>query len=69
MSSTLKGYIESELQGAFGDDFEGRSKYAAAIAKAVQQYLNSDVRVLPGQATVGGPTAQATVSPGLLTAP
>lgn len=78
----LKSEIESKLSAAFGGDFEGEanprlSQYAGAISEAVskivaqsvQQYLNNDVRVLPGQATVGGPTAQATVSPGLLTAP
>lgn len=52
-------------------------KLAAAIAEAVaveiQKYLNTQVKVVPGQVvvTAGGPTNQAgaTTTPGALTAP
>lgn len=66
---SLKGYIEDELAKAFGEDFEGRSKYAAAMATAIKTYLRDDVQVKPGQSTAGGPSSQKTVSPGSLIAP
>jgi hypothetical protein len=70
MSSTLSGYIQSELKKAYkGDEYFETNKFADAMALAIQMYLNSNVKVNPGQATVGGPTAQATVSPGILNAP
>lgn len=56
------------MKAAFGDEMVDNPKFADAIAKAIQQYLASNVTVLPGQATVGGPTSQATVSPGILNA-
>jgi hypothetical protein len=40
-----------------------------AIAVSVQQYLASNVNVIPGQITVGGPASQVTTTPGILNAP
>jgi len=66
MSSILSGLIQKEMKSAFGDEMIDNDKFADAIAKAIQQYLLQSVKVLPGQATAGGPTAQATVTPGIL---
>lgn len=84
MSRLLQGILESNIRPAVqrfgtseytGPDDAARAQeqfitdLSAAIARSVQQYLNSNVIVLPGQATAGGPTNQVTVSPGGLAAP
>jgi len=71
MSSILSELIQNQLKSAFpeADSFYNNKAFADALALAIQQYLASNVIVLPGQATAGGPTAQATVSPGILNAP
>lgn len=68
MSSTLQGLIEAQMSGVFGSDMVDNPKFAKAMATAIQTYLNSNVKVNPGQVTAGGPTAQATVTPGTLNA-
>jgi hypothetical protein len=88
MSAILKGLLEPQIRNVvkgFGtseytgptDPVAAQNKFISelseAIAKAVQQYLVSNVLVIPGipVATVGGPMAQtgATVAPGSLNAP
>lgn len=88
MSQVLKGLLQPQIQAvltSFGSAVyagppEGTSaqivfadKLATAIAIAVQQYLTTNVTVLPGIAvvTAGGPAAQAgaTTAPGILQAP
>jgi orotate phosphoribosyltransferase-like protein len=39
---------------------------AQAVAKVIVEQIKSNAQVLPGIATAGGPTAQVTVSPGLI---
>lgn len=88
MSAILKGLLQPQIQTvltSFGSAVyagppEGASAQAlfadrlsTAIATAVQQYLLTNVTVVPGQAvvTAGGPTNQAgaTTTPGILSAP
>jgi hypothetical protein len=92
MSAILTGLLQPQVLGAlqsFGtseytgpiDPAAAQAKMAAeisrAVAVAVQQYLTTNVTVIPGQgvtvATTGGPTNQVgggvTVTPGALLAP
>lgn len=68
MSKILSGLIKKEIKNAFGNEVydEQLNTVADALAAAIQQYLKNSVTVFPGQATVGGPTSQATVTPGIL---
>lgn len=68
MSKLLSSLIKKEIKSAFGDELydDQLNVMADALASAIQQYLKSNVTVFPGQATAGGPTAQATISPGIL---
>lgn len=68
MSAILSGLIKKEIKSAFGNELydEQLNVMADALAAAIQQYLLQSVTVNPGQATVGGPTAQATIVPGIL---
>jgi PHP family Zn ribbon phosphoesterase len=66
MSATLKKLIEDELVSKFGKNLytdepsNEMSKFTEAIAKAIQTYLETNVKVQIGQAvaTAGGPTNQ-----------
>jgi hypothetical protein len=84
MSQTLAGLLQPRILSAFQSfgtaEYSGPIDPAAAqqkmalelsraIAEAVQIYLQVNVNVLPGQATIGGPSAQVTATPGILTAP
>lgn len=59
MSQRLAGLIEQEMRSAFGQDIKDPDKLASAIARAVQQYLNSNVIVAPGQTVTTRGTAAA----------
>lgn len=88
MSAILKGLLQPQIQSVlsgFGTEtYAGpptgaesqtvfADKLATAIAAAVQQYLATNVTVIPGipVVTTGGPTNQvgATTAPGILQAP
>jgi hypothetical protein len=92
MSAILKGYLQPQIATVVGANSAltaadpgavtaQRAKLvdelSTAIAIAVQQYLATNVTVIPGQvvavATTGGPTSQAgggaTTTPGILSAP
>ena len=88
MSAILKGLLQPQILGvlqSYGsatyvgppDPIASQAlfadKLATAIATAVQQYLLSNVTVIPGipVVTAGGPTNQvgATTAPGILQAP
>ncbi len=72
MSDILSNLIKQELKSEFGSSLEDPDRFAKAIAKAVQQYLVTYVRVAPGilVATTGSPVAHAgaTTTPGTLQA-
>lgn len=88
MSAILKGLLQPQIQTvltSFGTEvYTGpptgtaaqtlfADRLSTAIAAAVQQYLLTNVTVIPGipVATAGGPAAQvgATTAPGKLQAP
>ena len=75
MSRILTKYIVDELKKIQSESelAEGQEKFAAAIAKAVEKYLDRDVKVTPGirVTTTGSPAAQTgqTVTTGNLQAP
>jgi hypothetical protein len=73
MSQILSNLIQQELESAFPDSespgLYQSDKFTNALSLAIQRYLISNVVVTPGQATAGGPTAQVTITPGLLQAP
>jgi hypothetical protein len=80
LQSILEPNIRNVLRGFGTDEYTGPTsasgaqdrfvrELSIAIAVSVQQYLSTNVTVAPGQATVGGPTAQVTVTPGILIAP
>jgi hypothetical protein len=62
-SSTSRGADPQGEQDKFINDL------SAGIARAVQQYLASNVTVFPGQVTVGNQFTQTTTTPGILNAP
>jgi hypothetical protein len=78
MSAILKKLIEDELEKQFGKNLykdeptNEMTKFAAALATAIQTYITANVITNPGQpvATAGGPTNQAgtTIGPGTVTA-
>jgi hypothetical protein len=88
MSQILKGLLQPQIQSVLssfgGPEYIGppegvsaqtqfADRLSTAIAIAVQQYLLTNVTVIPGipVITAGGPTNQvgATTAPGLLQAP
>jgi GTP1/Obg family GTP-binding protein len=85
MSVILKGLLQPQIQSVVSslavpgpaspapDPISAQAilvdRLSTAIAIAVQQYLTTNVTVIPGQVTVGGPSTQVTTTPGLLNAP
>jgi hypothetical protein len=80
LQNILEPNIRSVLRGFGNDEYTGPNTPGAAqdkfirelsnaIAVSVQQYLATNVTVIPGQITVGGPSTQVTTTPGILNAP
>jgi hypothetical protein len=72
--STLRSFGSNDYSGGAPTTGTGAQdqlvdRLSTAIAEAVQQYLASNVTVLPGQAVATSTGAGSTVSPGILNAP